>query len=305
MKKKFLSITHKSLGDFGVPSYKALWDAAKKGGYTGLAVSVKTQFTKSAEDKTFHAIFSTDSEDRHGDIVKQKPDLRMFKKNPVFLDSHNYDGIEHIIGRVTGVQSSEEDGLTEGDVQFFTDNPKGALAEKGVEQGFINATSIGFIPKVFDDKGQILEWELLEVSLVSVPAQAEALFGEKSADTDTKAEGDMCELEDGSEGVMDGEGKCVPKQAAKAEGDPCEMPDGTPGEMHPNGDGEMVCMPKKVEEAMAPKKRLRDIVGALAGREKAGLKMIAKAVDKMAREDRERNRRKLLQAIRKSIHELE
>jgi hypothetical protein len=40
-------------------------------------------------------------------------------------------------------------------------------------------SSVGFIPKEFDDKGVILKSELLEVSAVSVPANPEALFEKK------------------------------------------------------------------------------------------------------------------------------
>lgn len=336
MKKKFLSITNKSLGDFGTPSYKSLWELAQKSGYTGLAVSMKAAFEKKAnETDTFHVTVSTDSEDRHGDIVRQKPDLRAFKKNPVVLDSHNYDGIEHIIGNMPAIKAHEEDGFTDGDIRFFTDNPKGDLARRGVEQGFINAVSIGFIPKVFSDKGEILEWELLEVSLVSVPAQAEALFGEKEYQetdgvrmrgrkTNDANEEEVtcmrCEavllLADAVEAKTEVEGivelicpACKAKEPKpKAEGDACEMPDGTPGEMHPNADGEMVCMLPK-EKTIAPvlpaKKTARDIIADMAKRDKAALKMIAKAVDNLRKEDHTRSRRHLLQAIRRSINETE
>lgn len=174
MKKKFLNITHKSLEDFGVDSYQKLWEKMK-GDYEGISVTLKAEFQKSAEvDNSFHAIFSTDSEDRHGDVVVQDFDLKSFKKNPVFLDSHNYDSITHILGKISN--ASTQTGKLEGDIEFFVDNPKGLLAKQAVEQGFLNATSIGFIPKQFDDKGKILKSELLEVSGVSVPAQGEALF---------------------------------------------------------------------------------------------------------------------------------
>lgn len=36
------------------------------------------------------------------------------------------------------------------------------------------------------------------------------------------------------------------------DGDACEMPDGTPGEMHPNDDGDMVCMAKKSADPVDP-----------------------------------------------------
>jgi phage head maturation protease len=174
--KKFLSIAHKSLTELGAENYQDLWKKAQDEGYEGISVCVPVALTKGGDNK-FHAVFSTDSEDRHGDIVRQEFDLKAFKKNPVFLDSHNYDSIEHIIGRVNGISSKT--GSLEGDIEFFLDNPKGLLAFKAAEQGFLNTTSIGFIPKEFSDKGEILKSELLEISAVSVPANAEALFEKK------------------------------------------------------------------------------------------------------------------------------
>ena len=179
MAKKFLNIQHKSLEELGAKTYQELWQKAQSEGYQGIAVCVNTVFTKSADaDNKFHAIFSTANEDRHGDIVEQDWDLRAFKKNPVFLDSHNYDSIEHIIGKITNIK---KDKILEGDIEFHMANPKGVLAQAQVQDGFASATSVGFIPKEFNDKGNILKSELLEVSMVSVPANSEALFEKKEA----------------------------------------------------------------------------------------------------------------------------
>jgi hypothetical protein len=185
MKRKFFSIEHKTFADLGVANYKELWEKAKADGFDGLSISVKTVFTKSDQNgkKLFHAVFSSSNEDRHGDIVQQVFDLAAFQKNPVYLDSHNYDSIEHIIGRIPNIGVTE--GKLQGDIEFATVNPKGALAEQMAEQGFLNTNSIGFIPKVFDDQGHILESELLEISAVSVPANADAVFvRSKSADAE-------------------------------------------------------------------------------------------------------------------------
>lgn len=185
MKKKYLSIEHKTLADLGVATYKELWEKAQKEGYEGISVSFISEFKKAEDggDKPiFHAIFSTAGEDRHGDIVEQSWELKSFKKNPVYLDSHNYDSIVHILGRVSGLKVTGEGKKQklEGNVEFMLENPKGALAAMMAEKGFLNASSVGFIPLEFDEKtGNIVHSELLEISAVSVPANAEALF-EKS-----------------------------------------------------------------------------------------------------------------------------
>jgi HK97 family phage prohead protease len=174
---KYLHINTKTLEEHGVSDFKSLWDIVKKD-YKGLSYDVTTEFNvseKSADDKkVFDVIFSTADTDRHGDIVVQDFDLKSFKKNPVILDSHNYNSIEHIIGRAKGVKVV--DGKLKGQIEFATMNPKGALAEKMAEAGFINATSIGFIPLDFSEDGKIVKSELLEVSAVSVPANPKALF---------------------------------------------------------------------------------------------------------------------------------
>lgn len=170
---RFYQLTNKSFKENGVTTYKELWKVVKKT-HKGFSVCVNTEFKKAEQDNRFHIIMSTATEDRHGDIVNQDWDLKSFKKNPVFLDSHNYDSIEHIIGKVHNPKV--KDGVLQGDVEFMLDNPKGMLAYKMALGGFLNASSVGFIPKQFDDNGNILKSELLEDSAVSVPANAEALF---------------------------------------------------------------------------------------------------------------------------------
>lgn len=187
--KKFLDITNKSLEDFEVKSHQELWNKVK-GEYNGFSCELPVAFEKSVvtkengeEDVVYTMVFSTSDEDRHGDIVMQDFDLKWYKKNPVLLDSHNYDSITHIIGKVNNIRM--EDGKLKGEVEFNLDNPKGLLAKQMVEKGFLNASSIGFLPKEFDDKGRILKSELLENSLVSVPANARALFEKEMEDIET------------------------------------------------------------------------------------------------------------------------
>lgn len=171
---KFYQLTNKSFTELGVKTHKDLWKKVKKD-HRGLSATVHTEFKKADDsDNKFDVIMSTATEDRHGDIVEQNWDLKNFKKNPVFLDSHNYDSIEHIIGKVNKI--AVNDGKLKGQIEFMLDNPKGMLAYKMARDGFLNATSVGFIPKEFDDKGSIIKSELLEDSAVSVPAQADALF---------------------------------------------------------------------------------------------------------------------------------
>lgn len=181
--KKFFHLHSKAFEETGATNLKELWQKVQDEGYEALSVTCETVFEKAADDKdvegAFHAIFSSAREDRHGDVVHQEFDLKSFKKNPVFVDSHNYGSIEHILGKVSKI--AVKDGKLQGDVLFALENPKGLLAAKLAAGGFLNATSIGFIPREFDDEFNVLKSELLEISAVSVPANPDALF-EKSVE---------------------------------------------------------------------------------------------------------------------------
>ena len=173
--KKFYKLTNKSFKTFKVENYKDLWKKLEAKGYKGISIDtyITSKKSKSLEEG-FNVVMSTAKEDRHYEIVYQEWDLKNFKKNPVVLDSHNYDGIEHILGKVKNAKV--KDKKLQGTVVFAEMNPKGVMAKEMLEAGFINAVSVGFIPKEFDEKYNILKSELLELSIVSVPANPEALF---------------------------------------------------------------------------------------------------------------------------------
>lgn len=130
------------------------------------------------------AVVSTESMDRDGDIIRQAHwDLDHFKAHPILLSSHNYRGLRNQIGewidmKVEGSQLVGEakyyikEGNEEADWGFN-------LAKKGRA-----AFSVGFVPdmakaKQIDSNGNLAYefqgQELLEVSQVTVPSNAEAL----------------------------------------------------------------------------------------------------------------------------------
>lgn len=137
------------------------------------------------ENFIINGIFSTEDEDRHGEIVYQNWDLKNFKKNPVILNSHNYGDITEILGKAIEINNDKEVKKLTGAIQFaVSQNPKAKIAFDLYAGGFANAFSVGFMPKEFNDKGDILKAELLEISLVSVPANALALAKAKGIDVD-------------------------------------------------------------------------------------------------------------------------
>jgi HK97 family phage prohead protease len=133
-----------------------------------------------SEDDPFKFIMSTPAVDRMGDIVEQDWDLRAFRKNPIALWAHKHDSV---IGTWKGVKVV--DNALQGTLQ---------LAEKGtsrlidmlrslIEQRILRAVSVGFLPHKYEALDEDDPWggyllsdnELMECSLVSVPANPEAL----------------------------------------------------------------------------------------------------------------------------------
>lgn len=124
-------------------------------------------------------IASTEAVDRDGEIIKQDGwDLENFKKNPVLLVSHNYQ--EFPVGKATEIQL--EDNKLIFKAVFSEATAKAREAYQLVKEGILNAFSVGFIPREYDVKDQniITKSELLEISIVPVPANPEAMVLAKS-----------------------------------------------------------------------------------------------------------------------------
>jgi HK97 family phage prohead protease len=152
----------------------------------------------SEEDRMIKFRASTPTIDRHGSIVRPEGiDTANFENNPIFLWGHDgYDSyagppkIESVIGKVVGHQKTNE--YFDIDVEFAGPgvNPNGEKSLRMVRGGFLNTVSIGFYPKkagweVIDEVDIFVyrESELLEVSLVPIPANPEALVISNALDT--------------------------------------------------------------------------------------------------------------------------
>jgi HK97 family phage prohead protease len=143
------------------------------------------------EGTTTRVIASTDSVDRMGDVVEQEWNLDHYKANPVILQNHDYRS--PVVGRATEISlvRGPEGSSLEMQIEWDKDpsNPDGQRIASQFERGFMSAVSVGFRPgkvtprsdlpedhKHYGAKGYVLSAnELLEVSAVPVPANAEAL----------------------------------------------------------------------------------------------------------------------------------
>jgi hypothetical protein len=122
-------------------------------------------------------LISTDAIDRQGEIVDQDGwDFSNWMKNPVILDSHKYNSIDDVIGRGIGAPKRVGNGWA---IEIeFAKTAKGQLAKQLVEDGMIRTVSVGFRSlKRKPNNGVMrhLQQELLEVSLVAIPANPEAI----------------------------------------------------------------------------------------------------------------------------------
>ena len=142
------------------------------------------KYSKQQDDKvTF--IASTDDVDRYSDIIDQDSWLlENYKNNPVILFNHNSQSLP--IGRG---HPRIENGKLMIDVEFDMEDELGAKIANKVKNGFMNAVSVGFNPKkaiersdlptehkYYGERGMFFqESELLEVSVVTIPANASAI----------------------------------------------------------------------------------------------------------------------------------
>jgi HK97 family phage prohead protease len=144
-------------------------------------------------------IASTDRADRYGDIIDQRGwELDSYRANPVILLNHDHQSLP--IGR--GDVRLTEAGLMI-DVEFDMADPRAAEIAGKAERGFMNAVSVGFAPLKATPRaqlpsehyaysksgGQFFEQaELLEVSIVTIPANADAVaIAAKNIGFDLKA----------------------------------------------------------------------------------------------------------------------
>jgi len=131
-------------------------------------------------------IASTELEDRHGEVIKQDGwDLKLFKDNPVILASHQYQDFP--IGKATSIRVKDNKLIFKAVFSEKTEKAKEAF--NLIKEGILNAFSVGFIPKEWDKKKSnvITKAELMEISVVSIPANPQAVVTAKGM------KGDMIE----------------------------------------------------------------------------------------------------------------
>lgn len=167
-----------------------------------LAQETKSVYSAALEtsygEKGPEFMISTDAIDRQGEIVDQEGWVfDNWLKNPVILDSHKYDSIDDVIGRGIGAPKRVGNGWA---IEIaFADTPKGQIAQRLVESGMVRTVSVGFRSlkrKPENGVTRHLKQELLEVSLVAIPANPEAIRIKGETMDDSQKPADMMAEED-------------------------------------------------------------------------------------------------------------
>lgn len=128
-----------------------------------------------ADDGSFIAVASTNSVDRHGEVVDNNGwDLKAFKKNPVILWGHDHSIPAIGVSKKTWVEGEGKKAklMITPVIHDVTEQARAIKAL--IEMGVIKALSVGFKPLESKDGVTFDKNELLEVSMVNVPANADA-----------------------------------------------------------------------------------------------------------------------------------
>ncbi len=145
-------------------------------------------------NRTLRFVFSDGGIDRYGDRIDPAGwQLANYKVNPVVLFGH--DATQPPIGRASAV--GVVGGRLMGSIEFMPEaiSPLAESLFQMCKGGFLNAVSVGFLPIEFGystDKTRsggidFKRQELLEVSLVPIPALPTALIEARAAGVDTRA----------------------------------------------------------------------------------------------------------------------
>lgn len=146
-----------------------------------------------AGERTLDFTISTDSVDRMGDTIAIGGwRLENYKRNPVILWAHDSDSMPVAKAsniRVEGGKLKATAEFMPADISSFAES-----VFQAIKAGFLSATSVGFTPIKYafvDDPARRFgidfeEQELLEFSIVPVPANAEALIEGRSAGVDAE-----------------------------------------------------------------------------------------------------------------------
>ena len=145
------------------------------------------QTKASTRGDTTTVIASTPSSDRYDDVVAPSWNLERYKSNPIVVWGHDYTQVP--VGKTIGLEMDGDNLVAKIKWDDNPSNPMGQTVARQFREGFLSAVSVGFAPgkstprknlpadhEGYAQKGMYFESnELLEISAVPIPANADAL----------------------------------------------------------------------------------------------------------------------------------
>jgi HK97 family phage prohead protease len=143
--------------------------------------------TETGEDGTTLVTASTPTPDRMGDVVSQDWDITRYEGNPIIAWAHDYTLPP--VGKAVGLALEGDTLVARIKWDDSEANPLGQTVAHQYREGFLSAVSVGFAPGKTTARAELPEDhpaaghegyyfeapELLEISAVPIPANAEAL----------------------------------------------------------------------------------------------------------------------------------
>lgn len=119
-------------------------------------------------------IINTDNKNRYGfSVLTSGININNYTKNPVLLAMHQR-GILVVVGRVENLV--KEKGRLVGELVFDEKDEYAKEIARKWDEGFLNAVSMGFdVNEINEDESIATKSELLEISVVDVPGNGEAV----------------------------------------------------------------------------------------------------------------------------------
>jgi HK97 family phage prohead protease len=181
------------VGSRGIDHMKAVVEEAKQA-MKKLQIEAKLLSNNAGK---YQFVISTDQVDRQNEVIDQNGwDFSNWLANPVIIDSHRYDSIDDIIGVGIGEPIRLANGWAV-DIQF-ADTPKGQRAKTLVDSNMLRTVSVGFRSLKRSPVNGVVKhtaMELLEVSLVAIPANPGAVRIKGANMDDRYKDGECIELE--------------------------------------------------------------------------------------------------------------
>jgi HK97 family phage prohead protease len=122
------------------------------------------------------AVASTGTVDRHGEVVSPDGwDLKNFKKNPVLLWGHSHEQLPIGTAKKIWVDGEGKKAKLMFEPVFHEVTELARAVKRLFEDGILKTFSVGFKP-IDADGDTYTRQELLEISAVNVPANADAMM---------------------------------------------------------------------------------------------------------------------------------